>query len=345
MNVAEIQNMVFDTDHRQMFLDAHGYSIQSPVSRDSSIRRYFRVSKGEQSAILMETVPDGSPHATPGHSLGDFIRIAAWMDGVGLKVPQILEADTNQGYLLLEDLGDTSFRDALDNGQIDAKSLYGLAQDVLNHIAVSECPLELPDYYDSHVHARHRRVVDWFVPLNTGTPNANGLAEEYLSVWQDIENSLPPCPTGFVHVDFHAQNLMWLPNENGIKRCGILDFQGAMRGPLLYDLANLLEDARRDIPPEVKNECLKGLSENQRAWFRILGTQFHCRVIGQFIKMAIRDENPMYLRHVPRLQNYIANALDNPVLEPLAKFFEGQNVDFTKSVDIERAELIHSDAA
>ena len=313
--------MVFDTDHRQTFLDAHGWTLENPISRDSSIRRYFRVSKGDQLAVLMETVPDNSPYATPGHSIGDFIRISSWMYDAGLKVPQIYEADLEQGYLLLEDLGDTCFRDALDNGQLDAKTLYGLAQDVLNHIALSDCPLELPQYYDSHVHARHRRVIDWFVPLNTGRSNEDGLVEEYLKVWNEIEQSLPPCPSGFIHVDFHAQNLMWMPQEDGIKQCGVLDFQGAMHGPLLYDLANLLEDARRDIPPEVKNECLKGLSENQRAWFRILATQFHCRVIGQFIKMAIADENPMYLKHIPRLQMYLASAMQSPNTRATFKVF------------------------
>ncbi len=311
-----------------MFLNTHGWTIDQPVGRDSSIRRYFRVFKGNQTAILMETVPDSSPHATPGHSLADFLRIAGWVHGLGLKVPEIYEQDLENGYLLLEDLGDVCFRDALDGGQ-DAQALYGAAKDVLDHIAAQGCALELPNYYDSHVHRRHRRIVDWFVPLTRRQRNDDGLVDAYKAVWQDIENSLPPCKQGFLHIDFHTQNLMWLPQEQGIKQCGVLDFQGAMIGPQLYDLANLLEDARRDVPQGVKAALLSSLDETEKAWFRILATQFHCRVIGQFLKQAAVDDNPTYLKHVPRLQNYLHSAMDDPLLKPLKQFFDDLDIDFS----------------
>jgi len=334
-----LQNLLFDEDHRQMFLKKHGWEIMHSVGQDSSIRRYFRVSKGSQNAILMETVPDGSTHATPGHSLDDFIRIASWLRDIGLKAPEIYEQDLKNGYLLLEDLGDLCFRDALDSGE-DASMLYGLARDILDHIAAQNCSLDLPDYYDAHVHRRHRRIVDWFIPLMRGTPNEEGLVEEYLTVWRGIESSAPPVRQGFLHIDFHAQNLMWLPSETGLKRCGILDFQGAMLGPRPYDLGNILEDARRDVPAEVKSHILDQLSEDERIWFRILATQFHCRVIGQFIKQAVIDENPAYLKHVPRLQNYLANGPKDPILTPLARWFTQQRIDFSSAASLENLEIL-----
>ncbi len=337
MNVMQLQNILFDEDHRQMFLNTHGWNIDAPVGRDSSIRRYFRVSKNAQTAILMETVPDGSPHATPGHSLGDFIRIAGWMKDTGLNVPEIYEQDLENGYLLLEDLGDVCFRDAIDAGA-NAGELYGTAKEVLDMVAAADCPLELPAYYESHVHRRHRRVVDWFVPLMRRQHNEESLVETYRAVWEGIEQSLPPCPQGFLHIDFHAQNLMWLPENEGAGRCGILDFQGAMIGPKLYDLTNLLEDARRDVPADVKEELLSALDDGERAWFRVLATQFHCRVIGQFIKQAAVDGNPSYLKHIPRLQDYLANGLKDPVLEPLKQFFDDLNVDFSSAWDLNAAE-------
>lgn len=328
------QNLLFDEDCRQMFLDTHGWSIIDSVGQDSSIRRYFRVKKGKSRAILMETVPDGSSHATPGHSLGDFIRIAEWLNTIGLKAPEIYERDEVSGYLLLEDLGKTCFRDALDAGQ-PSEDLYQLAKEVLDHIAAQDCPLELPDYYASHVHRRHRRVVDWFIPLARGRANEYDLVESYRHVWHEIEAAQPKPEFGFLHIDFHAQNLMFLPDESGLKRCGILDFQGAMIGPRPYDLANLLEDARRDVPADVKAHILDQLTDTERAWFRILATQFHCRVIGQFIKMAVIDKNPSYLKHVIRLQNYLAEGLKTPVVAPLAGWFDEQGIDFTTPVPLE----------
>lgn len=336
MNVAQVQNAVFDEDHRQMFLNTHGWTIDQPVGQDSSIRRYFRVSKNEQTAILMETVPDGSPHATPGHGIGDFIKIAKWLRDVGLSAPEIYEQDTQSGYLLLEDLGDLCFRDAMEQERGRSQAdLYAAAKDVLDHIAKQDCPINLPVYYESHVHKRHRRIVDWYVPLVRQQKKQDGVVEEYRAIWAGIENALPPCPQGFIHVDFHAQNLMWLADCDGLKRCGILDFQGAMIGPQLYDIANLLEDARWDIDAGVKAEILSTLTEEQRAWFRILATQFHCRVIGQFIKQAVMDDNDHYLRHIPRLENYIHEAFKDPLLKPIASWFAAQGVTFDQPVSLE----------
>lgn len=347
VNVAQLHDTLFDEDHRQMFLNKHGWTIDKPVGRDSSIRRYFRVTKNGQSAILMETVPDGSEHATPGHSLMDFIVIDGWLDETGLKVPEIYEQDLENGYLLLEDLGDQCFRDAVRSGE-DVTKLYEIGSGVLEHLSLQDCPLNLPNYYDSHVHKRHRRVIDWYVPLKCQKQNDDGLTQAYYAAWEEIERYLPLCPQGFVHVDFHAQNLMWLPHEQGLKRCGILDFQGAMIGPQPYDLANLLEDARNDIPDEIKDKALASLDDASRAWFRVLATQFHCRVIGQFIKQAVVDENPQYLHHIPRLENYIDQGLQDPVLKPLKEFFAGQGINFSENADLDKLDelklLVRPDA-
>lgn len=316
----------------------HGWTKQSPVGQDSSIRRYFRVQKGRQNAILMETVPDGSAHATPGHSLGDFIRIQAWLEEIGLKPPAIYEADLEQGYLLLEDFGDLCFRETMKiSGR--AKAMYVLAARVLEHLSQTQCPLELPKYYDSHVHKRHRRVLDWYMPAARGVKNEDGLLEAYKSVWDEIESSLPPCPQGFLHIDFHAENLMWLPDESGLKRCGILDFQGAMHGPKPYDLANLLEDARSDVPADLRMRILKRFDVETRCWYRVLATQFHCRVIGQFIKQACIDGNTSYLPHIPRLENYMRDALQDPLLKPLKQFFDDCGVDFSPLGDFNATDI------
>ena len=334
LNVVRQTPVNFDETQRDAFLKQHGWEIISTVGQDSSIRRYFRLRKGDQTAILMETVPDGSPHATPGHGVADFITISKWLNSVGANAPDILEADEEQGLLILEDFGGICFKYAAASGE-EPELLYDIVAQTSEHIAGQHCALELPQYYESHVHKRHRRVIDWYLPLVTGQKNADGLVEEYRAIWQGIEDSLPPCPQGFVHVDYHAENLMWLPDEQGIKRCGILDFQGAMIGPAPYDLANLLEDARTDVPADLKNKILSSKDETFRAWFRVLATQFHCRVIGQFIKMAVVDNNEQYLGHISRLENYLREGLNDPVLAPLKQFFDQQGVEF-KNADLEK---------
>ena len=327
-----------------MFLESSGWVKGQPVGQDSSIRRYFRASKGGQTAILMETVPDSSPYATPGHSITDFIKVSKWLNEIGLKAPEIYDADIENGYLLLEDFGEVCFKRMMQSAD-RSKAAYVLAARVLEHLTNAECPLELPNYYESHVHRRHRRVVDWYMPFIRGIKNEDGLVEDYRAVWQKIEQSVPTPRQSFLHIDFHAENLMWLPNETGVKRCGILDFQGAMIGPAPYDLANLLEDARNDVPENIRARILSRFDEETLAQYRILATQFHCRVIGQFIKQAAIDDNQSYLPHIPRLQNYLHEGLKHPVLAPLQKWFKEQGITFDEKLDFSALETLASIAS
>ncbi len=262
-----------------------------------------------------------------GQQIHDFVRIGQWLNDIGLKAPEIYEADEEAGYLLLEDFGDVSFRKAIEKGQ-DVGALYRLADDVLEHIKAQDCPLDLPDYYSSAIHEKRRFVVDWYIPAVRGEENPQGLVQDYLSVWDEIEKSLPPCPRTFVHADYHLENMMWLPEEAGVKRCGLLDFQEALSGPVAYDLVNLLEDARVDVPEEIKGEILGRQDDLIQKWYRILGTQFHCRVIGLFIKLAQEDGKTQYLQHVPRLGAYIEKGLEDPLLQPMQRWFKDQKISF-----------------
>lgn len=299
-------------------------------------------------AILMEAVPDGESIATPGHALRDYIRIGAYLRSLGMRAPEIFEADERNGYLLLEDFGDVSFKAALAGGT-DRHELYGLAVDVLSHLRMRAKPgvIDLPDYYQSHIHTGRRRIVDWYLPALRGARNPDGMVEEFLSVWDEIEKSLPPCPRGFLHIDYHVENLMWLPGGAGLDRCGILDFQGAMTGPLPYDLANLLEDARIDVAPELRPAMLDrycaGMTpedkENFKNWYRVLATQFHCRVAGQFTRLAVKDGKTRYLAHLPRVAGYLRDGLEHPLLAPLKSWFSKHKVDFSQVPQIDSAAL------
>jgi N-acetylmuramate 1-kinase len=342
---------------RQMFLAQCKWPAGAlePVGEDCAFRRYFRLRNRERSVILMESVPTGAVMATPGHNLVDFIRIAAWLRGHGLNAPEIYEADEKNGYILMEDFGDLSFKKAMEQGA-DRAGLYRLGTDVLIDLhGIDAAGLALPSYYQSHVHAGRRRVVDWYMPAVLRRKNPEGLAADYLAVWSAIEKNLPSCPQGFLHIDYHVENLMWLPDRKGPQRCGLLDFQGAMTGPVPYDLVNLLEDARMDIPGAIRRAMLErfcaALTPQDRAafrsWYRVLATQFHCRVIGQFIRLALRDNKTRYLQNLPRLSAYIAQGLEYPLLAPLKEWFSAQGVDFKKvpAIDADRLRsLIRPDA-
>jgi len=343
-------------EFRAAFLALHGWEGASAqrIGADCAFRRYTRLHHRRDGArvILMESVPDGHAIATPGHKIGDFVRIAGYLQDCGLAAPQIFAADEPGGYLLLEDFGDLSFKAAAEQG-VPVKQLYGLATDILAHLRRHIPPptLALPAYYDSHVHVGRRRLIDWYWPCINRCAAPDGLAEEYLAVWDEIEAGLPPVPQGFLHIDYHFENLMWRPEQEGMACAGLLDFQGAMHGPLPYDLANLLEDARVDVPATLKEAMIarfcRDMDQVERAifadWYRVLATQFHCRVAGQFIRLALRDGKDRYLVHLPRVQNYIAAALEQPVLAPLQRWCAARRLSFDGTPEINPA-YIGSDA-
>lgn len=296
------------------------------VAADWASRRYFRLRRPNGSTqILMEAIPDHTGQYTPGHKLSDYIRISHALRDSGVHAPQIIASNEHEGYLLLEDFGDLSMYAALEQGE-DADVLYREATDILvrmrNNFRGNE--LNLPDYYAGHVHKGRQRIVDWYIPATRGRQNPDGLVESYLAAWMDVEKQLPPCTMGFVHGDYHAQNLMRLENA-----LGVLDFQGAMWGPRPYDLANILEDIRRDVPRDIRAAMIERYDAGEAfsLWYRVMATQFHCRILGQTLRLAVAGGRPDFLKFIPRVQNYIREALAAPVLKPLAQWFREEKVD------------------
>lgn len=293
----------------------------------------------------MEAIPDHTGAFTPGHKVSDFIRLSLALRKAGINAPEILAMDEHEGFLLLEDFGDLSVYQALEHGE-DPDVLYAAATDVLIQLKdnIPANTLTLPSYYDGHVHKGRQRIVDWYIPATRSAQNSDGLVESYLAAWDAVEKQLPPCPMGFVHGDYHAQNLMRLDNE-----LGVLDFQGAMWGPLPYDLANLLEDIRRDVPADIRAAMIKRYDGDEAfaSWYRVMATQFHCRILGQTLRLAIAGGRPDFLKFIPRVQTYIRDALQDPILKPLALWMREEKVDLAAEGCFEPARVrpfIRSDA-
>lgn len=295
---------------RDEFLDRHGFAgaTRTALAGDASARRYERVCGGPRPAILM--------HCPPQIGIAPFLAIASWLRRHRLSAPEILAVDAQSGRVLLEDLGDDLFRRVLACGG-DERALYEAAVDLLLFLQTCPPPADLPAYDDAWLLREVALLPEWYAPAAP--------AGDYRAIWQDLLPQARAGADGFVYVDYHADNLLWLPEREGHARIGLLDFQDARLGPPAYDLVSLLEDARRDVPPDLAAAMLgrylaaRPELEPQafRAAYALLGAQRNCKILGLFARLARRDGKAAYLALLPRVAGHLARDLAHPVLAPL----------------------------
>ncbi len=317
-----------------------------PLAQDWASRRYFRVVGAPLSYVLMQAVPDHIPTATMGHKLSTFIGVGRMLNARGIHAPNIIAMDEDNGFVLLEDFGDVTLGKALEQGA-DETEIYKKATDVLIKMRDAMNADDLYGfikYKDSYIRKGRQRIVDWYIPATRFSKNPDDLVESYNAAWEEVASALSPPPIGFIHGDFHLQNLMLLKHGD----VGVLDFQDAMVGPVTYDLGNLLENIRTDVPHDIYDAMMAryAMDDVARAWFRVMATQFHCRILGQVLRLAILSGKHDLMQYMPRIQNYIKNALNDPVLKPLSQWFLGERVDLDAAVfDVDRIKpFIRDDA-
>lgn len=314
---------------RQALIDAFlqrngwGGARRGRLAGDASFRHYDRVADGDRRAVLMDAPP-------PQEDIRPFIRIARQLHGLGLSAPELLAADEDLGLLLLEDLGDDTYTRLLARGA-DEQALYALAVDALIalHRAPAACPAGLPPYDDARLLAEATLLTDWYMPA-VGLDLSDSARAEYVALWTALVPVARAVPETLVLRDFHVDNLMLLPGRQGVRACGLLDFQDAVSGPVTYDLMSLLEDARRDIDAgliaAMQQRWLAAFPQVDRAAFAaswaVLAAQRHAKVIGIFTRLCKRDGKPAYLVHIPRVWRLLRQALAHPALAPLAGWLE-----------------------
>ncbi len=311
-----------------------GLDDLTALPRDVSPRQYFRCQKDERSLILM-LYPEADDANR--EELQNFIRIGAWLDQNGVGAPALDVVDDQSCYALLEDLGSVSFGRALRENILTQEGVYKLGTGILKRLSSVKPLSGLPEYQDGAVHEKRRQLIDYYVAYAHKLDVDDYLVTSFLSVWSEIEATLPPCPKAFVHGDFHLENIMLREGEGAL-----IDYQDAMLGPMPYDLLNLLEDARADVPLEIQSSMIDWYCEDMSAsekvvflkWYRVLAAQFHGRVLGLFIKLAAEQNRDSYLVHIPRLQNYMKRSLNDPILAPLKQWFEKEGVDFEPLKDL-----------
>ena len=310
------------------FLDAAGWgaAARAKLAHDASFRRYDRLTRGAESAVLMDAPP-------PRENIGAFHRVQGLLNRLGFRAPRALEVDLTAGLMLLEDLGDLTYTRALADGADEAR-LYRLATDLLielhRRFAPESVEEELPPYDDDRLLEEAALLTDWYLPAMAGAPTPPALRESYLETWRRVFPLARRVPDTLVLRDYHVDNLMVLDGRSGLEACGLLDFQDAVIGPRSYDLASLLEDARRDVPPPVAREMfaryLAAFPELDRSVFTasyaILGAQRSAKIIGIFTRLCRRDGKPRYLRHIPRVWRLLEGDLTHPALAPVKAWFD-----------------------
>ena len=318
-------------DQQIQALLAHGGfagATFAPLAGDASFRRYVRVTGAHKSAMLMDAPPDKE-------DVRPYITIARYMHGRGCSVPAILGADEANGLVLLEDLGDDTFTRVLAKENGKDTLLYEKAIDVLAewHDArrgfSNRQALALPIYDEALLLRETQLFADWYMPQVMGMAQARALGAEYVELWRQIIAAAPLAHDQFVHRDYHADNLIWLPQREGSQQVGLLDFQDAVYGDAAYDLVSLLEDARRDVPPALADAMLKrylAASKTDATRFltayAVLGAQRNSKIIGIFARLAARDGKQHYLSYLPRVWSHMQQDLKHPAMVSLKNWLD-----------------------
>ncbi len=323
---------------------------------DASVRRYARITCADgRGAILMDwphqpdgpPVRDGLPYSRIAHlaeGVRPFVAVAEALRTAGLSVPQIYAHDLDGGILAIEDLGHQVFGQEIETGTSEQAELLRAATDNLVALSAVTPPqaLTLPDgstytlpvYDKGALGIEVELLCNWYWPMLRGSDVPDSERSEFLELWAAIFDRLAALPQAWVLRDYHSPNLLWLPSREGIARVGVIDFQDAMRGPAAYDLVSLLQDARTDVPPELEatlfDHYCAGVSARQSGFDRdafafayaALGAQRNTKILGIFARLAKRDGKPAYLRHVPRIWQYLERDLANPELGALRGWYD-----------------------
>ena len=341
------------------FLEAHGFGDvrRQPLGGDASTRAYERLHRGGDSFIFMDQPPSVEtapcpPDATPEEraALGynalarlaagrvvAFVACAGWLNAQGLSAPKVLAADAAAGLAVLEDLGDDLYARLIEAGT-DEAPLYDAAIDGLLAIHAAPTPAVLNydgstwpllTYDDLALKTAHDIFVEW-QPKFRDVAFGDAALAEWEAIWAPIRAKGEADATVFCHRDYHAENLIWLPERQGAARVGMLDFQDAVLAHPAWDLSMLLHDARRTVSPEREAACLDrylaARPELDRTAFladyHALGALNVIRILGIFARLVTRDGKPRYADFIPRLWVYLDVCFADPALADLKAWFD-----------------------
>lgn len=315
------------------FLETSGWggAERRHLAGDASNRSYERLTlaAGGGRAVLMDAPPE------KGEDLFPFLAAGAALENLGLSSPATLAADLPLGLAIIEDLGDDLYARVCAAAPEKETALYQASVDLLASIAGHDAPAALcwggqsrplAPYDDAVLRREAALAIEWWRPGATGERTPDDLRQEFLG--------LVSAATGrasadvLVLRDYHAENLIWLPERDGLRRVGLLDYQDALAGSPAYDLVSLLEDARRDTSSDLREAMIDRFLDrspalDRRSFLRdyaALGAQRNLKIVGIFARLWLRDGKDGYLAMIPRVWDHLMRDLEHPALADLRAF-------------------------
>lgn len=300
------------------------------VAGDASFRSYYRIFSEGKTYILM-FAPPGFEDVVP------FIKIDEFLVSHGFSAPKIFARDQEFGFLLLEDLGDDTYGRVLAVETSKELPLYEKACDCLLELHELEVPKNLAPYNHATLFREVMLFVDWYLPLQKKEMTLEEKAQ-FKFLWFQLFDLLSQFNSKRDHLqkdekqvvvlrDYHADNLMILPNRDGSKQVGLLDFQDALIGSKAYDLVSLLEDARRDLDEDNRSKIFEYYlqkadcdKEAFKTDYEILSLQRNIKIVGIFARLSKRDGKHNYLNLLPRVLGFVRLRLEskNPILAEIS---------------------------
>lgn len=330
---------------------------------DASDRRYYRLRRGPETALLMDwprqsdgpPIRDGKPYSQIAHLAEDvapFVALASALRETGLGAPAIYEQDLEAGLLVIEDFGDAVFQNLARKGH-DLAPLWRLAADALINLRRFTPPAAIP-VGGRHYHLRPydagalgietELLLDWFLPDANGAQAPEAARREFTEIWSRHFHWLAQQrhETAWVLRDYHSPNLILREAREGGNRLGVIDFQDALIGHRAYDLVSLLQDARVTVPEALEAAlfsyyCEEAArhdpafdKENFRRAYATLGAQRATKILGIFVRLHKRDGKCAYRQHIPRVAHYLRRNLEHPALTDLKAWYEREAPSLAK---------------
>jgi N-acetylmuramate 1-kinase len=350
---AEAMEHIARTIAIRSFLQKHhlGEALRRWFQGDASTRAFELVKDGGGAELVLMDHPE-KPDLSPvvnGRSyrqtaritwtVTPFIAVANALRAHGFAAPEILAQDQDAGLLLMENLGQGKITDA-DGLPVAAR--YCAAAELLAELHQRKIarglPLgggetyTLPPYDRDALMIEAQLMLEWYVPRKLGRAASSAEADRFESLWDDLIGLLARAETGMILRDYHSPNIIWREGKAGSERLGLVDIQDALYGPLSYDVSSLAQDARVSIPLELEAEIVgayvraraktAGFDEARfRLSYAVTALQRATKILGIFVRLDQRDGKPDYLRHLPRIEDYVRRAIKHPALANLAEFY------------------------
>jgi tRNA threonylcarbamoyl adenosine modification protein YjeE len=318
---------------------------------DASSRAYELLTHadGEQAILMISPPrPDGPPVragrpysaiARLAENIRPFVAVDEALRAENLSAPEIYAADLQTGFAVLEYFGTEGVvgpEGPIPERYAQAAALLAQlhARDLPENLPIDGGTYQIPPYDIDALLIEVDLLPEWYAPHLGGRQIASGARAQYENVWRALLAPLLAEPRTWTLRDFHSPNLLWLPEREGVRRIGLLDFQDCVLGPPAYDVVSLLQDARVDVPDDLE---LKLLGHYARARiqaqpefdmaafagaYALMGAQRASKILGIFARLDRRDGKPQYLAHIPRVKNYLRKNLGHPALADLRNWFD-----------------------